>query len=127
VRDEGDLPKVFQAAKPWSDHIQKVSTQFFYPGTNPAVDECVISFTGRSKDTTLFKNKPTPGGFRVQVIAQHGYFLRWLWHVKGSSYTAIVVKLPPPKPQGKKGKSKTVVALSNTQRVFFHLCNMLPK
>lgn len=95
MRGEGDLPKMSQAAKPWSDPIQKVSTQFFYPRTNPAVDECTIPFTGRSKDTTLVKNKPTPVGFKVWVIAQHGYFLRWLRHVKGSPYTAVVVKLPP--------------------------------
>ncbi|KAI8411675.1 hypothetical protein FOFC_08269, partial [Fusarium oxysporum] len=90
-------------------------------------DRNLVSLSGRSKDITLVKNNPTPVGFKDWVIAQHSYFLRWLWHVKGSPYTALVAKLPLPKPQGKKGKSRAVVALSNTQSVVFHLYNMLPK
>jgi hypothetical protein len=87
----------------------------------------MIPFTGRSKETTLVKKKPTPVGFKVWVIAQHGFFLRWLWHVKRSPYKAVIVKLPSLKPQGKKGKIKTEVTLSNTQSVVFHLCNMRQK
>jgi hypothetical protein len=49
VSDESGLPKVFQAAEPWSDHIQKVSTELFIPGTNLAIDECMIPYKGRSK------------------------------------------------------------------------------
>ncbi|EXA31550.1 hypothetical protein FOVG_17171 [Fusarium oxysporum f. sp. pisi HDV247] len=94
----------------------------------------MIPFTGRSKDTTLVKNKPTPVGFKVWVIAQNGLFIRWLWHVKASPYTAVIVELPKKKPaakpqQGKKGKGrpKETVALSNTAGVVIHLVNMLPK
>jgi hypothetical protein len=47
--------------------------------------------------------------------------------VKVSPYKAVIIKLPSPKLQGKKGKIKTTVALSNTQSVFIHLCNLLPK
>jgi hypothetical protein len=47
--------------------------------------------------------------------------------MKGSPYTAFVIKLPVPKPQGKKGKIKTTVTLSNTQSIVFHLYNILPK
>jgi hypothetical protein len=94
----------------------------------------MVPFTGRSKDTTLVKNKPTPVGFKVWVIAQNGLFIRWLWHVKASPYTAIIVELPKKKPaaklqQGKKGKGKPkeTVTLSNTAGVVIHLVNMLPK
>ncbi|EGU87164.1 hypothetical protein FOXB_02318, partial [Fusarium oxysporum f. sp. conglutinans Fo5176] len=62
VSDEGDLPKTFQAAEEWSNHIQKVSAELYLPGTNLTVDECMIPFTGRSKETTLVKGKPTPRG-----------------------------------------------------------------
>ncbi|KAK7589630.1 hypothetical protein V3481_008609 [Fusarium oxysporum f. sp. vasinfectum] len=128
VSDERDLPKVFQAAEPWSQHIQQVSSELFLPGTNITIDECMVPFKGRSKETTVVKNKPTPTGFKIWVVAQHGFFMRWLWHVKASPYKAVIVKLPPPhEPKGKKGKLKTTVALSNTQSVVIHLCNMLPK
>ncbi|SCO92653.1 uncharacterized protein FRV6_16781 [Fusarium oxysporum] len=127
VRDEGDLPKTFKAAEPWFDHIQKASAELFIPGTNLTVDECMVPFKGRFKETTVIKNKPTPVGFKVWVIAQHGFFLRWLWHVKASPYKAITVELSLPKPQGKKGKLQTTVALNNTQSVVIHLYNLLPK
>jgi hypothetical protein len=127
VRDEGGLPKTFKAAEPWSDHIQKASTELFIPRTNLTIDECMVPFKGRSKETTLVKNKPTSVGLKVWVIAQLGFFLQWLWHVKASPYKAIVIELPLPKPQGTKGKLQTTVALSNTQSVVIHLCNLLPK
>ncbi|SCO78511.1 uncharacterized protein FRV6_02724 [Fusarium oxysporum] len=79
------------------------------------LDECMVPFTGRSKETTLVKGKPTPMGFKVWVIAQQGYFLQWLWHVKASPVTAITVKLEAPTPYGKKGKLRTEIPLSNTQ------------
>lgn len=87
----------------------------------------MVPFKGRSKETTIVKNKPTPVGFKIWVVAQHGFFLRWLWHVKASPYTAVIVKLPLPHEKGERGKLKTTVALSNTQRVIIHLCNLLPK
>jgi hypothetical protein len=74
----------------------------------------MVPFTGRSKETTLVKGKPTPVGFKVWVIAQQGFFLRWLWHVKALLYTAVIINLPTPKPVGKKGKLRTEIPLSNT-------------
>jgi hypothetical protein len=127
VSDEDNLLKVFQAAEPWSDHLQKASAQVFNPGTNITIDECMVPFKGRSKETTVVKNKPTPVGFKVWVIAQHGFFMRWLWHVKASLYKAVIIRLSSPQQEGKKGKLKTTVALSNTQSAVIHLCNMLPK
>ncbi|EMT60488.1 hypothetical protein FOC4_g10011759 [Fusarium odoratissimum] len=59
VRDESDLPKTFQAAEEWSNHIQKVSIELYLPGTNLTVDECMVPFTGRSKETTLVKRLST--------------------------------------------------------------------
>src|SRR6478609_1879290 len=125
VRDEGDLPKTFQVAEEWSNLIQKVSNELYLPGTNLTVDECMVPFTGRSKETTLVKNKPTPVGFKVWVIAQQGFFLRWLWHVKASPYKAVIVELPIPTPYGKKGKLRTEIPLNNTQSVVVHLLKRL--
>ncbi|KAF5541353.1 ac transposable element-derived 4 [Fusarium phyllophilum] len=126
VRDESDLPKTFQAAEEWSEHIQKASAELYLPGTDLTVDECMIPFTGRSKETTVVKNKPTLVGFKVWVIAQQGYFLQWLWHVKASPYKAVIVELPIPKPYGKQGKLQTEIPLSNTQSVVVHLLKRLP-
>jgi hypothetical protein len=126
VSDEKDLPKTFQAAEEWSEHIQRVSIELYRPGTNLTVDECMVPFTGRSKETTLVKGKPTPVGFKIWVIAQQGYFLQWLWHVKASPITAVTVKVEDaPMPYGKKGKLRTEIPLSNTQSVVVHLLKRL--
>ncbi|EGU72291.1 hypothetical protein FOXB_17200, partial [Fusarium oxysporum f. sp. conglutinans Fo5176] len=87
--------------------------------------KCMVPFTGRSKETTLVKGKPTPVGFKVWVITQQGFFLRWLWHIKSSPYTAVIVDLSTPKPVGKKGKLRTEIPLSNTQSVVVHLVKRL--
>ncbi|ENH72260.1 hypothetical protein FOC1_g10004497 [Fusarium oxysporum f. sp. cubense race 1] len=126
VSDERDLPKTFQAAEEWSEHIQRVSIELYLLGTNLTVDECMVPFTGRSKETTLIKGKPTPVGFKVWVIAQQGYFLQWLWHVKASPVMPVTVKLEVPMPYGKKGKLRTEIPLSNTQEsVVVHLLQRL--
>ncbi|RYC79027.1 hypothetical protein BFJ63_vAg18093, partial [Fusarium oxysporum f. sp. narcissi] len=125
IRDKSDLPKTFQVAEEWSDLIQKVSNKLYFPGTNLAVDECMVPFTGRSKEITLIKGKPTPVGFKVWVIAQQGFFLRWLWHIKSSPYNAVIINLPTLKPHGKRGKLWTEIPLSNTQSIVVHLVKRL--
>ncbi|KNB17655.1 hypothetical protein FOXG_22000 [Fusarium oxysporum f. sp. lycopersici 4287] len=125
VSDERDLPKTFPAAEEWSKHIQRVSIELYLPGTNLTVDECMVPFTGRSKETTLVKGKPTPVGFKIWVIAQQGCFLQWLWHVKASPVVPATIKLKIPKPYGKKGKLQTEIPLSNTQSVVVHLLKRL--
>jgi hypothetical protein len=72
------IPKVFQCVEEWSDHIQAVSMQIFRPGSHLAVDECMIRYTGKSDDTTVIKGKPDPVGFKIWVIAQYGFFIRWI-------------------------------------------------
>jgi hypothetical protein len=71
---------VFSRVQQWSDHIQQASLQLFNPGSHLAIDECMVRFLGRSKETTFVPNKPTPRGFKIWVVAQQGYFLRWIWH-----------------------------------------------
>ena len=37
---------------------------------NIAVDEIMIRFEGRAKETTTVPNKPTPTGFKVWVVVR---------------------------------------------------------
>jgi hypothetical protein len=147
IDETAPLPKVFQAADEWSDHIQAVSAEIFVPGSHLAVDECMIRYTGRSNETTFVKGKPDPLGFKIWVIAQQGFFIRWLWHIKEAKYGAVGVEHPPPKSstQGRggrrggrgRGAAKAAgkkpatedksIALNSTQSVVVALANMLPK
>jgi len=104
IDENGPLSKVFQAAEEWSDHIQRMSAELFQPGSHIAVDECMVRYTGRSKETTLVKGKPILLGLKICVVAQQGYFLRRLWHLKGSKYGAVTAQ--PEQKKRKRGPSQ---------------------
>ncbi|RKK67067.1 hypothetical protein BFJ63_vAg15837 [Fusarium oxysporum f. sp. narcissi] len=130
------LLKVFQATDEWSEHIQTVSAQILLPGSHLAVDECMIRYTGRSNETTLVKGKPDPLRFKIWVIAQQGFFIRRLWHIKAAKYGAVGVELPPPT-SSTRGRATTArkmpaiedkpIALNSAESVVVALENMLPK
>lgn len=105
----------------------------------------MICYTGQSDETTLVKGKPDPLGFKIWVIAQQGFFIRWLWHIKEAKYGAFGVELPPPKSsiqgwggrKGGLGRGATKAAgkkpatgdkpIALNQNVVVALANMLPK
>jgi hypothetical protein len=134
------IPKVFQCVEEWSDHIQAVSMQIFLPGSHLAVDECMIRYTGRSDDITVIKGKPNPVGFKIWVIAQYGFFIRWIWHVKEKPHGAVGVEISTQKSssQGRPSKRRKVTveapdiedesfSPNSTQAIVVALANMLPK
>jgi hypothetical protein len=59
--------------------------RYWKPGRDIAIDECIEGFTGRTRDTVNIPTKPTPIGFKIWVLADNGYVLNLLWHVKGDS------------------------------------------
>ncbi|TVY63030.1 hypothetical protein Focb16_v014240 [Fusarium oxysporum f. sp. cubense] len=67
--------------------------QLFRPGPHLAVDECIIRYTGKSDSITTIKGKPDPVGFKIWVIAQMGFFIKWLWHIKEEEYGAVGVEI----------------------------------
>ncbi|KAJ3454592.1 hypothetical protein MRS44_013192 [Fusarium solani] len=134
------IPKVFQCVEEWSDHIQAVSMQIFRPGSHPAVDECIIRYTGKSDDITVIKGKPDPIGFKIWVISQCGFFIRWIWHVKEKPHGAAGVEISTQESSSQCRSSKrrkvTVEAPdtedesflpNSTQAIVVALTNMLPK
>ncbi|KAM6514259.1 hypothetical protein FALCPG4_18906 [Fusarium falciforme] len=114
--------------------------QIFLPGSHLAVDECMVRYTGKSEDTTVMKSKPNPMGFKIWVIAQYGFFIQWLWHIKESSHGAVGVEISTQKSssQGRPSKRRKVtvsapdtedkpMTMNPTQAVVVALTNMLPK
>ena len=91
--------------------------RYWRSGTHVAVDECIECFTGRSADTVNIPTKPTPIGFKIWVLADKGYVLDLLWHVKGDG-----------KDQGPQGLSKTweEKGFSKTQSVVLELMTRMP-
>ncbi|KAF6806764.1 hypothetical protein CPLU01_15868 [Colletotrichum plurivorum] len=119
---EGLMPKVYRQVNGWSAHIQETGESFYTPGTGLTVDEAMVRFTGRSTETTTVPNKPTPVGFKVWVLAQKGYCLRWLWHVHGQGPYGLV----PQARQARGDIEAKKAALTPTQRVVTTLVALLP-
>ncbi|KAM5528513.1 hypothetical protein FOXYSP1_18994 [Fusarium oxysporum f. sp. phaseoli] len=125
--ENAPLPKAFQAAEEWPDHIQRVSAAFFQPGAHLAVDECMVRYTGRSTATTVVRGKPTPLGFKIWVIAQASFFIRWLWHFKGSNYNALGRGAKVKEREAASKEAAPLIQLGNMQGVVVSLCDSLPK
>lgn len=103
----------------------------------------MVRFIGKSDETTTIKGKPIPVGFKIWVVAQQGFFIYCLWHIKDSEHGVICVEITPRKTstQGRpskrrRGPAKTAgktdteeepASLNSTQAVIITLANMLPK
>ena len=66
-----------------SDTLRDRFRLYWKPGTYLAVDEMIARFTGRAFETVNIPTKPTLEGFKIWIVANQGYILDWLWHVKG--------------------------------------------
>ncbi|KAK0367484.1 hypothetical protein CLIM01_15159, partial [Colletotrichum limetticola] len=119
---EKQMPKVYQQVNEWSAHIQETGDRFYRAGSDLTVDEAMVRFTGRAVETTTIPTKPIPTGFKVWVLAQAGYSLRWLWHVHGDGPYGLVAQARPA--AGDEEARRT--ALTPTQRVVTSLLSLLP-
>jgi hypothetical protein len=82
-----------------SNHLQEVSLALWTPATNVAIDEAMVAFLGRAKETLQILNKPISEGFKLWVVAQRGYFLQWVFHMPGVNGGPVgVPKMEPLNP-----------------------------
>ena len=91
--------------------------RYWKPGRDLAIDECIEGFTGRTCDIVNIPTKPTPIGFKIWVLADNGYVLDLLWHVKGDGQN-----------QGPQGLRTTwrEQGFSKTQAVVLELMTKMP-
>ena len=75
---------VFSKLQPFSDQLNQQFKKAWTTGTHLAVDECIAKFLGRAVETVNIPSKPTPEGFKIWVLAESGYVLNWMYHVRGS-------------------------------------------
>lgn len=115
------MPDIYRKVNEWSVHIQETGDSFYLAGSDLTVDEAMVRFTGRSLQTTTIPTKPIPTGFKIWILAQSGYCLRWLWHVHGRGPYGLVPQARPS--PGEAGKQ---AALTPTQRVVTTLVALLP-
>ena len=74
---------VFQKVDHLSEHLRKAFKLYWTPGTHLTVDESIQRFMGRASETVNIPSKPVPEGFKIWILANHGYVMDWLYHAKG--------------------------------------------
>ncbi|EFQ32284.1 uncharacterized protein GLRG_07428 [Colletotrichum graminicola M1.001] len=114
------MPDIYRKVNQWSVHIQETGDSFYIPGSELAVDEAMVRFTGWSLETTTIPTKPTPTGFKIWILAQSGYCLRWLWHAHGKGPYGLAPQVRP------LPGSEAGLGLTPTQRVVTRLVALLP-
>ena len=83
VRSTTEKVRPHEKVDPLSKLLLSSFRRYWKPATNLAVDECIEGFTGRTNDIVNIPTKPTPIGFKIWVLADEGYVIDLLWHVKG--------------------------------------------
>jgi hypothetical protein len=73
----------FDRIQDFSEHVRLLCRELFTPGIHLAVDESIQRFMGRLNKIVNIPSKPTPEGFKIWILANHGYILDWLWHARG--------------------------------------------
>ena len=66
---------------PLLEAVHQASSKYYTPQTNVSIDEAMIRFCGRSRDTFKMPNKPIGEGYKAFCLADHGYLFDFAWHL----------------------------------------------
>ncbi|KZL82807.1 hypothetical protein CI238_13145 [Colletotrichum incanum] len=119
-RAQDRMPDIYRKVNQWSAHIQETGDSFYTTGSDLTVNEAMVRFTGRSLETTTIPTKPIPTGYKIWILAQSGYCIRWLWHVHRKGPYALVPQAQPAQPAAGK-----LALLTPTQQVVTTLISLL--
>ena len=76
---DGDLPYWYSKVEPLASHCRAAFKKLYAIGTDVSVDEMIARFSGRSTHTFRIKNKPTPEGYKILALCEHGYTYDFLF------------------------------------------------
>jgi hypothetical protein len=82
-----ELPqeRFFEKMEPLANQVQANFQRWVVLATDVAIDEMMVKFKGRSKDTVRMRDKPIKEGYKVLALSEHGYTWSFLFssHVSG--------------------------------------------
>ena len=107
--DDPTLRSTFDRVKKLTEYIRLTCRKLYYPGAHLAVNKMIERFIGHAPETVNIPTKLTPEGFKIWVLANEGYILDWLWHVRGDKAGPVDLD----ETFTKKGFSKTQVVVLN--------------
>jgi hypothetical protein len=80
-----ELPqeRFFEKMEPLADQVQANFQRWAVLATDVAIDEMMVKFKGRSKDTVRMRDKPIKEGYKVFALSEHGYTWAFLFCSRG--------------------------------------------
>jgi hypothetical protein len=69
----------FEKMQPLADQVQANFQRWVILATDVAIDEMMVKFKGRSKDTIRMREKPIKEGYKVFALSEHGYTWAFLF------------------------------------------------
>ena len=87
----GSLPQscwYFKVA-PLANLLQARYQHYFLPSSDVAVDEMMVQFTGRSAHTIMLRGKPTPQGYKILALCDHGYTYSFIFTSRTNSFAEL--------------------------------------
>jgi Transposase IS4 len=118
---------------PWFYRVQRVSElvrnackKAYKPFSYISIDEAMVAFQGRLKDTIKIKNKPINKGYKLWCISNHGYIWSWLFHSEREGVKTFTKGQQTRWPQAIKDGEKSAL-LAPTFALVLRLTSQLPK
>jgi Transposase IS4 len=132
LNDENTIPPPPNA--PWFHRIQRISELIrqacqdaYTPSSHIAIDEAMVAFKGRSKDTVKLKGKPIDTGYKLWCIGDHGYVWSWLFHSKAEGVESVSQKTSWPRLRSAGQNATESIDLAPTFALVLRLAEKLPK
>jgi hypothetical protein len=79
IVEEVPQERWFEKMQPLADQVQANFQRWVILATDVAIDEMMVKFKGRSKDTIRMREKPIKEGYKVFVLSEHGYTWAFLF------------------------------------------------
>ncbi|OXV06134.1 hypothetical protein Egran_06098 [Elaphomyces granulatus] len=108
-----NLKRYFHVSNPTPKETEDNDScmQYRTPGINLSIDEMMVRFFGRSKNTFKAPNKPIKEGYKIFALCEAGYTCYFMWSSKSDSY----------------GELQRQPDLSPTESMVYQLARTLPK
>ena len=87
LRTEDDEPfqSIFERIEELSKELRLALMRYYKPGIHLTVNKMIERFTGRASEIVNIPTKPTPEGFKIQILGNQGYVLDWMFYAKGDN------------------------------------------
>src|SRR4051812_34716049 len=68
----------YAKVEPLLSHIHEILKKLYIPSLNISVDEMIVRFSGHSIHIIRIRGKPTPEGYKIFALCDHGYTYTFL-------------------------------------------------